>query len=227
MTKFAPTLILCALGLIAFGCDDATASPPDAEPPPPTECAWPSGTVGLNNGEMMEEGLRWSGFAGGEPTVFREVAVEEFYDCDGTHGIDALLFTTSKYNCSRCRREADELESEIARWREAGLRIEVITMLIDNPAGDRNPDEEACATWINEHDLENVWVVGDPTVTFFTSGRFATPMRAVVNPRNMQIMEIVQGNDPYTTLEPTALANRPEWLPLPTSDDAGASAGAQ
>ena len=222
MTKFTPTLILCALGLMAFGCDDTAASPPDAALPPPTECAWPQGTVGLNNGEMMEAGLRWFGFAPGE-TEAREVAVEEFFDCDGTHGIDGLLFTTSKYNCSRCAREADELEAAIAAWEEQGLRIEVITMLIDNPSGERDPNEEACSTWIAEHNLENVWVVGDPTVTFFTAGRFATPMRAVVNPRNMQILEIVQGNDPYTTLEPTATANRPEWLPLPTSDDAGAS----
>ena len=218
--------VLC-LGLLGAllavgGCDDAMGEDVFV-PPEPTECMWPQGTVGLENGQMMAAGTTWTGFAAGE-TEARTVSVEEFYDCDGTHGIDALLFTTSKFNCSRCSREARELEGQIAAWRAAGLRIEVITMLINDDRGGRDPDAAACQTWVNEHGLENVWVLGDATVTFFEAGRFQTPMRAVVNPRNMQILEIVQGNTPYTMLESTAMANRPEWLPPPEMPDAGAMA---
>ncbi len=222
MKQFFLVLMSCACSFLVMGCDDGDRPPAEWMPPPPTECVWPEGTVGLENGQMMEAGVSWFGFAPGEETA-REIRVEELYDCDGTHGIDGLLFTTSKYQCSRCAREADELEELISGWEAEGLRIEVITLLINNDSGERDPDEEACQTWINEHHLENVWVVGDPTVTFFSAGRFATPMRSVVNPRTMQIQEIVQGNDPYTTLEPTARANRPEWLPLPETPDAGAA----
>ena len=205
--------------LLVLGCDeDGASSAPDAAPPPPTMCEWPTGAVGLENGEVMAAaGTSWFGYGPGD-TEPRTISIEEFYDCDGTHNIDALLFTTSKFNCGRCAREAQELEANIASWRAMGYRIKVITMLIDNPAGERDPNGEACGTWIDTYNLENVYVMGDPTVTFFTAGRFSTPMRAVVDPRDMTIQEIVQGSTPYTTLLPTAMRNNPDAMPIPPAD---------
>lgn len=52
----------------------------------------------------------WTGYRPGA-TEASEIHLTEFYDCEGSKGIDAILITTSKFNCPSCDLEAGELES--------------------------------------------------------------------------------------------------------------------
>ncbi len=64
--------------------------------PGPTACVWPAGPYGVGQGQTLPPTISWQGYGPGESAP-RTVSIEEFFDCDGTHGVDAVLFDTSQF----------------------------------------------------------------------------------------------------------------------------------
>lgn len=106
-------VLFSALGL--FGCnnltgvegvgvdsDEVVAGDPvteagDAPAAKEITCAYPvGGMVGIDQGMIVPVTHSWRGYKRGE-TEARDVPVAEFFDCDGSRHIDAVIFDTSQY----------------------------------------------------------------------------------------------------------------------------------
>lgn len=64
--------------------------------PGPTECEYPAGPYGVAQGQTVPPSLTWQGFAPGSSTA-ETISILDFFDCDGSRGIHAVLFDTSQY----------------------------------------------------------------------------------------------------------------------------------
>jgi len=62
----------------------------------PTVCDYPTGPYGPSVGMTVSKYQSYNGYAPGgqQPTDFR---IAELHDCDGTHGVDAILVVTTQY----------------------------------------------------------------------------------------------------------------------------------
>jgi hypothetical protein len=62
----------------------------------PTNCQYPAGPYGVAQGQTLPPSLSWQGYApgGSQPVT---VTVQDFFDCDGTRGIHAVLFDTAQF----------------------------------------------------------------------------------------------------------------------------------
>jgi hypothetical protein len=60
------------------------------------DCVYPSGPYGVSDGKVIPPTLKWQGYlAGGE--VQGTLTSKELFDCDGSKGINAILFDTSQF----------------------------------------------------------------------------------------------------------------------------------
>ena len=64
--------------------------------PGPTECEYPAGPYGVAQGQIVPPNLTWQGFAPGSSTA-STISIQDFFDCDGSRGIHAVLFDTSQF----------------------------------------------------------------------------------------------------------------------------------
>jgi hypothetical protein len=106
-------VLLSALGL--FGCnnltgvegvgvdgDEVVAGDPVNEAnyapaPQGITCAYPvGGMVGIEQGMTLPSTHTWRGYKAGE-TEARDIPAAEFFDCDGSRHLDAVIFDTSQY----------------------------------------------------------------------------------------------------------------------------------
>lgn len=165
--------------------------------------SWSQDNVGYNVSNDLPISLTWKGYPEGDPatTKLAQVTIDQWYDPDGSKGINALLFLTSKYNCAVCAKEAKNLQSRIDGWNSAGKGIKIIVLVINNVSANGPSDSQAALQWKTQYGLNDATVVIDPTVTFAVSSSFATPLKTIVDPRTMKVFEVSEGyTDDYTTL---------------------------
>lgn len=62
----------------------------------PTECIYPPPPYGVAQGQVLPPTLSWQGFAPGASTP-STINVEDFFDCDGSRDIDAVVFDTAQF----------------------------------------------------------------------------------------------------------------------------------
>ncbi|MBN4050177.1 hypothetical protein JYT28_00315 [Desulfobulbus sp. AH-315-M07] len=61
-------------------------------------CEYPAGPYGVSTGDTVPPNLSWQGYGPGATESQSETfTMEQFHDCDGSRGINALLFDTSQY----------------------------------------------------------------------------------------------------------------------------------
>jgi hypothetical protein len=68
----------------------------DMGEPPPPPCDYPTGPYGVGTGQTVPPDLAWQGYAPGSDTP-TTVSIQDFFDCDGLKGIDAVLIDTSQF----------------------------------------------------------------------------------------------------------------------------------
>jgi hypothetical protein len=61
-----------------------------------SNCMYPSGPYGVKEGDTVPSTLTWQGYRPGDSSP-STISIEEFFDCDGTKGINALMVETSQY----------------------------------------------------------------------------------------------------------------------------------
>ena len=80
--------------IVSAGGDDVSGPAPA---PLPITCAYPEGVpFGVREGDTLPVNLGWEGYVAGEQEP-RHFDVSELYDCEGSKGIDAILFDTSQF----------------------------------------------------------------------------------------------------------------------------------
>lgn len=200
-------------GPLASGEEEVVGGAVARDTPAPKliSCAYPDydpGAIGVSPGQFVSADTSWVGYRPGA-TEASEIHLTEFFDCDGSKGYDAILISTSKFNCPSCNLEAGELESYIAKWRDEGLEIAVITLLLDDPSSTMDPLPEHAKLWQDEFGFENVFVAADPNFSMVPGNSVGTPQLTYIDPRTMEVTFLQEGygDGVYADLENLARSN--------------------
>jgi len=197
----------------AMGCSSAPA--PVVEPAPSTQsvsvCTYPDGPYGVHEGQTIPPTFQWDGLAPGGAA--QQYTTADFYDCDGTKGINALVFDSSGQWCVACQQEALQLENVIAQnWGAAG--VNVITLMIEDNNQKPTTDINVAQAWMTDYHLKNVPVALDPAFHFavYVNGSLGLPYNVLVDPRTMKVVRSpyepgTGGHDP--DMDALLAANRP------------------
>ncbi len=169
-------------------------------------CTYPTGPFGTQVGSTLAPGLKWQGYRADSGQV-EEISIQDYFDCDGAKGVNALLLIQAALWCGACQSEAEELNDRIASgW--SAKHIAVLSLVIEDQWG--SPASVAQAlSWKQAFDAKGWGVVADPDFTFAANGSNGLPLVIVVDPRTMKVMKKSEGGGPsaYATLEQLATAN--------------------
>ena len=173
--------------------------------------SWPQENVGYNIGQTISESLTWPGYLEGDPNTsqLNTLSPHQWYDPDGSKSINAVLVITSKYECSACASEAKQLQNLAEDWSSQGLGIKIVVLMTTNSEANGPPTTSSTFQWKSQYGLIGVAVGVDPNFTFSISSAFATPLHTIINPRDMKVVDVQEGNiEDYSTLESTANENK-------------------
>jgi len=167
-------------------------------------CTYPAGPYGTSSGKIIDPNLTWDGYREDQDQV-ATISIQEYFDCDGTKGINAVLITQGAIWCSACKAEASEFNSLIANgWAQKGIRV--LSLIIEdnyqNPATVKHAKQ-----WKDYFKAKGWAVAADPKFTFASSGSNGLPTVLFVDPRTMKIVAKTQGAGSHSKLEQLAAAN--------------------
>jgi hypothetical protein len=189
------------------GAGGSGGSMPD--PPPPSggasACTYPAGPYGKAVGSTLDPSLSWTGFRENE-SASSTISIQDYFDCDGTKGTNALLLSEGAVWCGACQEEASELNSRMAGgWSQKKIRV--LSLIIETGSG--NPATiQTAQSWKETFNAQGWAVAADPDFTFSTGFGDALPTSLVVDPRTMKIVDRQEGFDPNNpTLDQVANSN--------------------
>jgi hypothetical protein len=170
---------------------------------------YPAGPYGANEGDVVDPSLAWQGFVddSGNATT---VAIRDYYDCDGSKGVRALLLDESATWCADCAKLSAMVAPLVgAKWKSEGVTL-VVLMAQDQQGNAASLD--TALSWRNEYALTAGAVCADPAWTMKLWGGASAsgngfPMDAVVDPRTMKIVAL-EPNDLEGTVDNLALSNQ-------------------
>lgn len=155
----------------------------------PSACIYPAMNQGNEIGQVVRETFKWPGYAENSATI-GEIVPSDYYDCDGSKGINAILVLKSALWCGACQQEASQLNSTMdSKWKAMG--IHVLTLMLDDAEPGTPATEKTAETWKNNFKLESTAVAVDPNVmTMVPSGTssIGLPYGVVIDPRTMTIL---------------------------------------
>jgi hypothetical protein len=162
------------------------ASEADVRP----ECLYPAGPYGLTEGSRLPPSLAWQGYLGGSSQATK-ISIADYFDCDGSKGINALEIDIGAAYCTQCRAEAPVLEALLdGDGGKEGIRA--LTLLL-NDASFHPATVETAAAWIQSFDLRKTDVAANPVSTFPIDD---IPTSVIVDPRTMTVVLFMIGYDP-------------------------------
>ncbi|MGH7297177.1 MAG: hypothetical protein ACRELB_19720 [Polyangiaceae bacterium] len=193
-------LLACCLG----GCSAANPAGSHAG----SACAYPAGPYGTKVGSVVDPSLSWQGFLddGTTPTT---VSMKDYYDCDGSQGIDAVLVDESDQWCADCATEEANIGPDVASsWKSQG--VHVVTLMAEDEQ-EKPATLQTALSWRNEYALTAGAVCADPKWTTKTWGGASSagngfPTNVVIDPRTMKIVAI-QPKDVASSVTGLASAN--------------------
>lgn len=170
-----------------------------------SNCVYPPGPYGTSVGQVVQPSLSWQGYVEGAAAA-TTISIQDYFDCDGTRGIHALLLSEAALWCGACQTEASELNGHMAGgWTQKG--IDVLVLIIEDKLG--NPAQlKHAESWKNTFKAQGWSVAADPGFSFQGPGSNGLPLGVVVDPRTMKIVAKNEGYDPQDpTLEQLAAKN--------------------
>ena len=85
----ATTAVTSGVGGVSAGSTSGAGAGPMA-------CEWPAGPYGVDEGDILPPSLAWQGYAEGSDQP-GTISIQDYFDCDGSRGIDAVMIETSQY----------------------------------------------------------------------------------------------------------------------------------
>lgn len=172
----------------------------------PTECMWPPGPYGIDVGQTLPEALSWQGYRAHSSAV-EVISITEYFDCDGSQGIHAVLLSSQSWYCGACQVEASELEGQWPHWDTLGIKASVMLLEGSNNSGATASD---AMQWKMQWGLESMAVVADPNLSLLSYNNGGVPQATVVDPRTMQVIHVESGySGSYAALLSIASQNGP------------------
>jgi hypothetical protein len=159
-------------------------------------------------GSVVDPSLAWQGYVDDAGTA-TQVGVADFYDCDGSKGVRALVLDESATWCPDCQREAQTVGPLLAtKWESEGAHR--VTLMAQDQLG-KAASLDTALSWRNEYSLTTGAVCADPQWTLKLWGGASSsgngfPTDVVIDPRTMKIVSI-QPSDLQGTVDNLAAAN--------------------
>ena len=196
----------CSSGRGDFG-GDAAPPAPDSGPSAPTDlCAagYPAGPYGTGVGKVVNPGLAWKGYLPGVSTV-SVITPQDLWDCDGSKGIDAIMFDVSAEWCAACQSQAQNTPQLVAQYDQLGIRE--VTLVVQD-ASSAPATASTALDWRTQYGLTGITVAADPAFSFAPLNQTSVdlPVTIIVDPRTMVIMKVEQGYLAAYPLQPDAEA---------------------
>jgi hypothetical protein len=179
-----------------------------------TKCPYPAGPYGTQVGDVVDGSLSWAGYVD-DAAQATTVTMSDYYDCDGTKGINAVLVDESAVWCGDCISEAMQIAPMLsAQWKSEGVKLVVLMAQNADTANPGPASLEDALTWRNEFALiTGTAVCADPQWTERVWGIPASsgaengfPTNTIVDPRTMKIVAI-QPASVFGTVDNLAKAN--------------------
>jgi hypothetical protein len=169
------------------------------------QCDYPTSNVGITIGATVSGNLSWQGYPEGSSQA-ATISIQDYYDCDGSKGVNAILLLNSATWCGNCQQEASDLNANIAGgWAAAGIKV--ITLMVQNQSS-QPATLPTAQQWKDNFGLTTSAVVADPNFSFAGSGTIGLPLELIVDPRTMQIVDRQEGySGVHTKLEQLAAQN--------------------
>ncbi|HEY5241927.1 MAG TPA: hypothetical protein VIJ22_10695, partial [Polyangiaceae bacterium] len=87
-------------------------------------------------GDVVDPSLSWQGYLD-DGTEAQAVSIRQYYDCDGSKGVNALMLDESATWCADCESQAQRIAPELSSsWKSQG--VHVVTLMAEdqseNPA---------------------------------------------------------------------------------------------
>jgi hypothetical protein len=167
-------------------------------------CALPSGPYGAMIGNTVSPSITWQGYADGASQA-GTISLADYFDCDGSKGINAILIDESAVWCGPCQDEASDIASHEATWAPKG--IHVLTLMIEDASG--QPAVLGTATQWKQNFGLGTAVLADPNFSFAGSSMsIGLPLQLVVDPRTFKVIDRQEGySGSYASLESLAAQN--------------------
>jgi hypothetical protein len=150
----------------------------------------------------------WPGFAE-ESTTQSDIHIEDFFDCDGSRGINALLIDTSALWCGACQQDAMDMSALLeSTWKDLG--VHVLTLIDEDNDSNPGTPQNALA-WKTTYKLDRATVAADPADSFidYSKGAVGLPVGTIVDPRTMKVLSVEQGySGDFSALEALAKKNK-------------------
>jgi hypothetical protein len=166
-----------------------------------SECPYPSGPYGTAVGDVLDPTLAWQAYAPGA-TAPSTLRISDLFDCDGSKGINAVVFDTSGQWCVACQAEAESVPTWMGttgagagHWSSLGVRF--VTLIIENDAYE--PATIVTADqWRTMFELTSIYVAADPNASLPAQ---ALPHNLLVDPRTMKVSRDLDNDNVAGTCE--------------------------
>lgn len=179
--------------------------------PQPKLCTYPTGQWDHKVGGTVAQTLNWQGMVENSDAM-TTIKAEDYLDCDGSKGINALLIDTSATWCGACQQEAQEIPGKVSTtW--AAMGIKVLTLMYEDVTQSKPATFQTAVNWKNQFKLNSIAVGVDPALSFSPAGAssIGLPLQVIVDPRTMQVIDMQEGySGDYTKLEALAQMNKLE-----------------
>lgn len=169
-----------ALAMAGDATTDANLEPYDSGP----GCPPLVGPFGISAGSIVDPSLALEGFAphGDSAQLFH---LGDFYDCDGSRGINAIEIIETSAWCGACYADATEFNTLLTTtW--SGLGVTGLWLLAQDTTSTLATSETAL-NYRNSLSLNDTYVVADPPWTFDTPGVVIS--NTLIDPRTMRVIE--------------------------------------
>lgn len=170
-----------------------------------TAPTYPDVSGGIAVGNVVPD-KEWPAFLPSAPVgQTGTIHMHDFFDPDGSRGINAIVIITSAEWCGACQAEAQTLEGKIrSKWGPDGVLVMEL-MLEDTKYSRAIPDVTSAADrWRAKFGLTDMAVGIDPGFTFAHSGTVGLPLNVIVDPRTMTMVSRADG---YGASQDTQIAN--------------------
>lgn len=151
-----------------------------------TRCPCPKGPVGYDVGNVADWDLAWQGYPDGDTTTPETVRMIDYYDCDGSRGINAVVVIVSAVWCPICNTEADGYSPMLADWKKQGIELHT---QVDQDGAGKPASLEIALGWKTQHGLADSTVVAAPNGSFKPFKVHFWPFGVLLDPRTFTIVQ--------------------------------------